>query len=225
MAKQRTRTDTIYQWNELSDDAKDNARNRYFACEYNWGDEALDSLKALAKHFATRLADYSIYWDDCSHSYAKFTDCELSLSKALKLLGELGEYNPDTFRGLGECKLTGVCFDEPAIDGARKYLLSDPEPQRLWLNEYTCPDCGEHWENEYDCQVDDECPECGCRHITPESSELIEETINAADILNAAFDTWLECVQADYRYQISDESIAENCEANDYWFDESGELV
>ncbi len=32
----------------------------------------------------------------------------------------------------------------------------------MWfLNSYSCPDCDEHWEDEWDCQCDDECPECG----------------------------------------------------------------
>ena len=44
-----------------------------------------------------------------------------------------------------------------------------------YLNHYRCPDCGNEWEDEWDCEVDDECGECGCRHISPYESDDIEE--------------------------------------------------
>lgn len=44
-----------------------------------------------------------------------------------------------------------------------------PEP---WVrNSYTCPSCGTSWDDEWDCEVEDDCPECGERHITPVKSE------------------------------------------------------
>ena len=44
-----------------------------------------------------------------------------------------------------------------------------------WLNYYECPECEDIWQDEWDCQVDDDCPSCGCRHISPyESQEVIK---------------------------------------------------
>ena len=40
-------------------------------------------------------------------------------------------------------------------------------------NYYKCPQCETEWEDDWDCMVDDECPECGQRHISPYKSEDI----------------------------------------------------
>lgn len=39
----------------------------------------------------------------------------------------------------------------------------------MFTNYYTCPECDCEWEDEYECWVDDDCPECGMRHISPHS--------------------------------------------------------
>ena len=44
----------------------------------------------------------------------------------------------------------------------------------LWLNYYECTRCEYMWEDEWDCQVDDDCPHCGCRHIGPYESREVE---------------------------------------------------
>ena len=38
----------------------------------------------------------------------------------------LGDFNPSTLKGVGECKLTGVYSDEWLIDGAREAYFSAP---------------------------------------------------------------------------------------------------
>lgn len=43
-----------------------------------------------------------------------------------------------------------------------------------YVNYYKCPNCGEEWEDEWDCEVEDECPNCGTRHITPYKSEEVK---------------------------------------------------
>lgn len=40
-------------------------------------------------------------------------------------------------------------------------------------NHYRCPQCGHEWEDCWSCEVDDDCPGCGERHITPFRSEEI----------------------------------------------------
>ena len=59
-------------------------------------------------------------------------------------------------------------------DGERK-PLEDEEIKFMWLNYYECPECENIWEDQYDCQVDDDCSECGCRHISLSDSTEIEE--------------------------------------------------
>jgi predicted nucleic acid-binding Zn-ribbon protein len=49
----------------------------------------------------------------------------------------------------------------------------DNEVELKWHNFYQCPRCGTTWEDEWDCQCDDECPQCGNRSISPYHSEEI----------------------------------------------------
>lgn len=50
----------------------------------------------------------------------------------------------------------------------------EAEPSTRFLNHYTCDRCGHDWQDEWDCMVDDECPACGARHMSPHTSEEIE---------------------------------------------------
>ena len=38
-------------------------------------------------------------------------------------------------------------------------------------NYYKCHRCGYEWEDTWDCEVEDECPNCDTRHITPYKPE------------------------------------------------------
>jgi predicted nucleic acid-binding Zn-ribbon protein len=40
-----------------------------------------------------------------------------------------------------------------------------------FLNHYTCDRCGEDWTDEWSCMCDDDCPECGARHMSPYESD------------------------------------------------------
>lgn len=79
----------------------------------------MSSLNTLAYHFGGVVSDYSIDWFGGSHSYAKFRMPELDKAEIAARLAELGSYNPETLKGDGECKLTGFCADDDAIDGFR----------------------------------------------------------------------------------------------------------
>ncbi len=41
----------------------------------------------------------------------------------------------------------------------------------MLLNHYRCDQCGHEWSDEWECAVDDDCPSCGARHISPTESE------------------------------------------------------
>jgi hypothetical protein len=57
----RTETRTIYTINELTDDAKERARDWYrHGMEYHWSDESRESIEAFCKHFGVRLKDWSV---------------------------------------------------------------------------------------------------------------------------------------------------------------------
>lgn len=44
------------------------------------------------------------------------------------------------------------------------------------VNYYECEHCGYEWDSVWDCEVDEDCPECGCV-MTPCLSEEYEEEV------------------------------------------------
>ena len=40
----------------------------------------------------------------------------------------------------------------------------------MFQNHYQCPRCDYAWSDTWPSQVDDDCPSCGLRHISPASS-------------------------------------------------------
>ena len=117
----RTYEAKAYTFDELSEKAKDAAKQDYFSgAGYSWSEDALASLKALAKAFGARLSEYQIDWFSSTYSSAEFDAPEMSRREIGRLLSALGTYDKKTLRGHGECKLTGYCADEDALDGMRK---------------------------------------------------------------------------------------------------------
>ena len=111
----------IYKFSELSDKAKEAAKQEYReAFGYAWSSESLNSLEALAKHFDGKMVDYQIDWFGNDLSRADFEMAEMPPDDIAAKLAELGTFDPETLEGYGDCKLTGYCHDESAIDGFRK---------------------------------------------------------------------------------------------------------
>lgn len=56
-----------------------------------------------------------------------------------------------------------------------------PTPDTLFLNFYQCPECGHDWTDHYPHQVDDTCPQCHCRNVSPydsiDTAEALLDTI------------------------------------------------
>jgi predicted nucleic acid-binding Zn-ribbon protein len=44
-----------------------------------------------------------------------------------------------------------------------------------FLNYYHCPRCDKDWTDQWSATCDDDCPHCGCRHISPYRSEDAED--------------------------------------------------
>lgn len=110
----------VYRYNELSDSAKETARQSYAAIYgYLHEEEAIASIKALAKHFQGKVVEFEIDFSGGSYSSMEFDMPNLSNIDIQRLLNSLGEYDKDTLKGHGESKLTGVGYDEDAIDGFR----------------------------------------------------------------------------------------------------------
>lgn len=110
----------LYRFSELSGEAKDVARQKEMEVfGYPSSREAIKSLLSLADHFGCGGQDYSVDWFDSMPSWATFDMPEMDEQEIRDRLAELGGYNKETLHGNGECKLTGWCYDEDAIDGFR----------------------------------------------------------------------------------------------------------
>jgi hypothetical protein len=123
------KTIETFKYSELSDAAKAKARGWFRnSDEFTSGDEYLESIKCLTKHFGGEIKDYEIDWSNSTRpSWMKF-DMPDTDEQVIELsLKELGTYDPETLKGTGECKLTGVCYDEDAIDGFRIAYMRDGE--------------------------------------------------------------------------------------------------
>jgi len=46
-----------------------------------------------------------------------------------------------------------------------------------YLNRYECSRCGSDWQGEWSCMCDDDCPQCGARHMSPADSDDLTEII------------------------------------------------
>jgi hypothetical protein len=122
----RTITKTVYKLEELTPQAQEAARQKFAETnDFDTGAEYMASLKALAAHFGGKLANWQISWDEGGYSSAEFRfpsddgDEPMSGREILRRLRALGSFNRRTLKGKGDCKLTGWCYDEEAIDGFR----------------------------------------------------------------------------------------------------------
>jgi len=129
----RTVAVKVYKFSELSTAAKERARTMFAAQGYHYEQEAFESLKKLAEHFGSKLVSWEVHFAACSHSSAKFAEApEYTSTELGDLIDELGEYSPESFKGTGECVLTGYCMDESAIDGLRiAYFAGERDIDRL----------------------------------------------------------------------------------------------
>ena len=141
----RTETVTLYKFSELSDAAKARAVTDYRTSEdYHFAEDAMGSIKALAEHFHGRVSDWSIDWLNSSPSSMRFNMPEdMERVEIQTRLDQLGTFNPDTLKGDGDCKLTGYCADEAAIDGFRAAFMAGesdlavlmPAGYQTWLKD------------------------------------------------------------------------------------------
>jgi hypothetical protein len=120
---------TAYRFPELSSRAKERVKAEHAnVWGYSWSNEAMESLKALAKHFGGEMTDWSVdYFGGPSSVTFRMPECDDDALVLGAKIMELGSFNPDTLKGHGDCKLTGVCFDEDAIDGMRRAFVVDGE--------------------------------------------------------------------------------------------------
>lgn len=122
----RTKEVQIFKYEELDDEAKENARDWYRSAGdcYSWGEENLDSLKAWAEWFHVKIRDYSLGGSDNRSQGVKFEvniDSNVDDLRGVRLWKWLN--NQFIFPKLdGSCPFTGYGFDETLLDPIREFM-------------------------------------------------------------------------------------------------------
>ncbi len=156
------RTINVYQFSELRPPAKQRAKDDYAEMwGYNWSSEAIESLLKLAEHFGGGITDYSVDWSGYHESYIVFDMPYMTPDDIGSKLDQLGSYDPVTLVGYGDCKLTGYCMDECAIDGFRHAFFNGELNLNALMNsayDVWLSDCQDDYDAQYsDCVFSDMC--------------------------------------------------------------------
>lgn len=131
----RTKEIKIYQFQELSDESKEKAIEKFREMEdFAWSSEYLDSLEAGLKHFGFRLKHYEIDWSNinyCDTAIDNYHDQEILgltgvrlykyiVNNFLNTYCKYSKKNVSVFDG--NCAFTGVSSDEDFLDPINEFL-------------------------------------------------------------------------------------------------------
>lgn len=152
----RTETITILQFDELSDEAKERAREWWRQCDaadgYHWWDEAKSSLDEFCERFNVKVEDYCVGAFSPSHvrlnvdrydtEYGThYDDNNVPGLSGIRLWKYLRN-QCDVDRLLAQCcPFTGVCFDESMLEPLRAFIeRPDDRTYAMLIN-----DCVDSW--------------------------------------------------------------------------------
>ena len=227
----RTAEVKIYSFDELSDEAKERAHANWLneGHEHFWAGEARDTIKAFESEFGVTIRNWR--YDSSGYGYDIRFDgisdevLELSGNRArawiwnnhgnvllsptvryfTKIDGKRVEAVSATSRRFkskvffervydGTCPLTGVCFDCDALDPIAYFAF------------------GVEWSEKDRKRV------ASSRRLSHDNNTTIE------DLIRECVDSLFQSLQNDCEAQETMEYFADHCAANNYEFDEDGEL-
>lgn len=212
----RTIEVNLYEYDELSDSAKERARDWYrHGMEYAWLDEWIDSARAFAEATGTTLKDYSIGL--CSHSYFHiaevttipwFVDGQNELTGLRLRTWIINNVLPNLVKG----KYYGKGYRGENGKYVHKFRHS-----KIQMEYDNCPLTGFCGDQDFIQPLLDfvNCPDSGWNGT--------RKNCTYNDLLNECFDEGLAGIINDLEHQESDEYIEEQIQANEYEFTEEGE--
>lgn len=194
----------LYKFDELSDEAKERARNWYReGNEFGWFGECHDSIKAFEKALPIKIRDYELGGYRPSSVSFSVTDDNVVELKGLRLrtwlinhfwndLEEGKYYIGANGRTVSldakhrrsnatkevSCPFTGVCYDENLLDPIRDFIFK----------------------------------------FTPRQAET-----TLKELLEDCFSSLQKAIEDEIEYQNEDEQVDESIRANEYEFYENGE--
>ena len=227
----RTAEVKIYSFDELSDEAKERAHANWLneGHEHFWAGEARDTIKAFESEFGVTIRNWR--YDSSGYDYdidfGGISDEVLELSgnrarawiwnnhgnvllspttryyakidgKRIEAVGANSvRYRSKVFYTRvydGTCPLTGVCFDCDALDPIAYFAF------------------GVEWSEKDRKRV------ASSRRLSHDNNTTIE------DLIRECVDSLFQSLQNDCEAQETMEYFADHCAANNYEFDEDGEL-
>lgn len=198
----KTITINIYSFNELSEEAKKSALQDFCDTgEYFLADENAESLKEFQNFLPVNVKN----WQYGGGKYIRYSlTCEEAVQN---LYGQrLRTYILNNYYSiLYEQKPYGKYFK--SASGVWKY----PKRSNIFYIQTSCPFTG---------YVMDE-------SLLQPIREFIDKPDNStfSELIHKCLNNWLNECESDYDYFFSLENYSEHCEANDYEFDECGNII
>lgn len=150
----RQETIKIYTFEELSDEAKENALSWYRGdgFEYHWSDEWRESLQGFADYFELSLTHWEV--STCGPYHFRFScrndDIENLQGMRLWKYFKNNGFDPD------DCQFTGYCGDESYLKPFREFMQK-PDNRTFDDLMRDCLDAGfSDWQNDMEYQESDE---------------------------------------------------------------------
>lgn len=193
---------TIYKYSELSDKAKERARQWWIdleAVDYAWNKENRETLEAFENLFPVEVKD----WEYGHHNYINFRctcDEEIENLKGTRLATYLwNNYAKHLFKGM-------YYSSGKYVDGKYQYKS---RRSNITLDN-TCVLTGYCIDNDI---------------LAPIYVFLSKpkDNITFYDLMNDCLQSWVIACRNDYEYALSEENAEESIIANEYEFTEDGE--
>jgi hypothetical protein len=131
----------IFEFNELSDEAKEKAREWYrHDMDYHWGDESQDSIKAFCNHFGVKLINWSVAPYSSPDYHAEYFNSHF---RGMKLKDFERDHMPTGY--CLDCDLWMTFYDEFKRTGSAKTAFD----KALWAGFIA-------WRNDMEAQLEDD---------------------------------------------------------------------
>lgn len=208
-----------YKFNELSDEAKENAINEYRkqGIEYHFQSENSDTLEKFCDIFPVKVTDYS--YGGYSHSYINWdykgddNARELSGIRLMKYI--INNYSRYIYKGkyystnLKENRE----YNHPNI---KNKLLSNKKIFHAFYSRIQKDNC---------CVLTGYCIDDDILQPIYDFLKSPKEHITFEDLLGDCLESWVIACKNDCEHCESDEYITDMIEANDYEFNENGDII
>lgn len=207
----RTKETTVYQYNELSDKAKERARDWYREgnLDYDWFESDYEALETIGKIFGMEVdlkrTYFSGFYSQSSGSSFEASIDIVKMFECIRLESWKTEFPKVEFRFPPQTK------NMLRVIRIAKYL--DVNASVSNTNRETGVRVSLDWDSNQPSGLQ------SYDNIDEVMREIEEYTQDVAEEINNWFYRWLE---SDYEYLTSDECIAEGIIANEYEFDEDG---